>query len=61
MSMSRRNYEEIARILKRGLDTGDMGLVITEMANMLKQDNSRFKEDKFFEACGYTYREAQQR
>ena len=54
--MSKQDYEEIARVLKNGLQNhNDIGCVIRELAHVFEQTNARFDTDKFYEACGYTY------
>lgn len=59
MSMSRRDYELIARTIRavwtneRYLDSPSHALevVAASLADALGQDNPRFNEDKFLEAC----------
>ena len=56
MSLSRKHYRKIAEIFNRQLDkhgqTVPIDELASEIADMLKGDNSAFRYDKFFRACG---------
>jgi hypothetical protein len=55
MPMTKKHYEALVRVIKEStLDQDrnllDKGMVLTRLCNMLKADNSKFDEDKFYEA-----------
>ena len=54
--MTRKNYEQIAKILKESEPSTDLGLriVVFKMADMFKAENPSFIHEKFYEACGLT-------
>jgi hypothetical protein len=59
MSLSRKDYEAIAEVIKYRVDNaGELTeklaaqLIADGLADYFKADNSQFKRGKFFEACG---------
>lgn len=56
--MTRKDYKATAAILKdfRGMMFRDNHIELMEaFAKMMKADNPRFDENRFFEACGYKF------
>ena len=55
--MTRKDYKLIAEVLRKGSfdahSVSDWVGVCVSFADMLRQDNSRFDEIKFYEACGF--------
>jgi len=55
MSMSRKDYENIAAVLDghRGIcDNDTLELVAHGLAEVFRRDNPRFITERFLEACG---------
>lgn len=54
MSLTKKHYEEIARILKKHSSANycSFGVLAEDLADYFLQDNPRFDKKKFFEACG---------
>lgn len=58
--MTRKDYVKIAEVLKNSKPSGEespqahtrWGGLVYRMATMLAEDNKRFDEDKFIQACG---------
>lgn len=62
MSMSRKDYRAVADDVKTALDYTDGGKdslavarVARSLADTFKRDNSNFRYDTFFSACGLDY------
>lgn len=60
MAMSRKNYEEMASVIRVNamfINTDDerrfLIRVMKDMAIVFKKDNSRFDRTRFFSACGF--------
>lgn len=55
--MSRKHYEELARIINKELSVGGDRMTLLSTAYrlcvMLREDNPRFQRDKFLTACGF--------
>jgi uncharacterized membrane protein len=52
--MTRKDYVEVANILNKFLDridSHDFNDLVFEFSEFFLEDNSRFNEDKFSEAC----------
>jgi hypothetical protein len=55
--MTRKDYVKIAEVLRKSSEdahsvSGWVGVCVS-FADMLRQDNDRFDEIKFYEACGF--------
>lgn len=54
MPMTRKDYIETAKILNKfsnTIDSGDFQDLIFEFSEWFSEDNPRFDEQKFFDAC----------
>lgn len=54
--MSKRHFEELARIVKEGLSflsLADKKRVAMELADFCKSQNPRFDRSRFYKACGF--------
>ena len=55
--MTRKDYVKIAEVLRKRLEVTESVLqwvrTCVSFADMLRQDNERFDEIKFYEACGF--------
>ena len=62
MATNRRIYEAVAKTVNREMRFSDwddsdrraMAAIVRGIASDFKDDNIRFKKDKFYEACGLT-------
>lgn len=55
--MTRKDYVEVAKILNQfsnRIDSHDFNDLVFEFSEFFLEDNSRFDEDKFSEACYVT-------
>ena len=68
MSMSRKDYESVARVLRKGrllttsdaepflnISETDFSRLVILLSRTFRMDNPRFDHSKFYKACGIDY------
>ena len=54
MTMTRKDYELIAKALRCARDNGNnWSTAVMEIADALRGENPRFDKSKFYDACGF--------